>query len=82
MPTRMLCAIASVLLVGAVAGCGGGGTDTSGTSGSDLFPQHHAALDFAQLGVGKSLEHAADVLVALLVSAARCAGEADLLGCA
>ena len=38
MPTRMLCAIASVLLVGAVAGCGGGGTDTSGISGSDLSP--------------------------------------------
>ena len=43
--------------------------------------QHHAAIDFAQSGVGQAFEYTADVLVALVVTIAGCAGEADLLGC-
>lgn len=39
------------------------------------------ALGFDQLGVAKSLEDTADVLVALLVATAWRAGKADLLDC-
>gem|GEM_PF-5247270 len=35
---ELLSARASVLLVGVVAGCDGGGSNPTGASGSDLFP--------------------------------------------
>jgi len=38
MSPKMLSSIAAVLLVGAVAGCGGGGSSATGVSGSDLSP--------------------------------------------
>ena len=38
MSPKMLSASASVLLIGGVAGCGGGGSSATGASGADLSP--------------------------------------------
>ena len=50
-------------------------------AGAPKIGQHHAAIAFAQSGIGQTLEHTADVLIALLVTFSRRTCEFDLLGC-